>query len=229
MSKLVAEMRKVKSDLEIELIRASARLAVKGMQRAAELIEEGRTELEIAAEAEYVMRKNGSEGVPFATIVASGKNSSLPHATASKKRLRRGELIIVDLGAVYKGYASDMTRTFAIKPTPKQLKLIEIVKQSQNAALQMVREGARAAEIDKTARGVIGESGLESFYLHNTGHGVGLDIHEPPYLSPKSKDLLREGMVITVEPGVYVPRVGGARWEDLIVVKSEGYLTLTKF
>jgi Xaa-Pro dipeptidase len=229
MSKLVAEMRKVKSDLEIELIRASARLAVKGMQRAAELIEEGRTELEIAAEAEYVMRKNGSEGVPFATIVASGKNSSLPHATASKKRLRGRELIIVDLGAVYKGYASDMTRTFAIKPTPKQLKLIDIVKQSQNAALQMVREGARAAEIDKTARGVIGESGLESFYLHNTGHGLGLDIHEPPYLSPKSKDLLREGMVITVEPGVYVPRVGGARWEDLIVVKSEGYLTLTKF
>lgn len=229
MSKLIIEMRKVKSEVEIELMRRSAQLAMKGMQRASELIEKGRTELEIAAEVEYTMRKNGSEGTPFATIVASGRNSWLPHATASQKRLREGELIVVDLGAIYKGYVSDMTRTFALKPTPKQLEFIDAVKRSQDAALRKIRDGISAAEIDKTARNSVGLSGFERFYLHNTGHGVGLEIHEPPYLSPNSKDVLRKGMVITVEPGIYMPKVGGARWEDMIVVKSNGYLPLTKF
>jgi len=197
------------------------------MKRVAELIENGRCEIEIAAEAEYAMRKAGSEGVPFNTIVASGKNSWLPHAGATNKRLRRGELIIVDLGATYKGYASDMTRTFAITPTRKQRKLLEIAKQAQKAAIKRVRAGIKAADIDRAARKVFRLAGYERFCLHGTGHGVGLDIHEPPSLSPESEDILRKGMVITVEPGIYVHKIGGARWEDMILVTAKGFKPLT--
>lgn len=225
---LVTEMRKVKSRKEVSWLRISAKLAVRGMTRAAELIEEKRSELEIAAEVEYVMRRGGSEGTPFSTIVASGKNSWLPHATVTRKRLRRGELVVVDLGAVYKGYASDMTRTFSLAPTRKQLKLLDVVKRAQEAAIERVRDGVKAASVDKAARTIIRRAGYEKFYPHGIGHGVGLDIHEAPSLTPKSKDVLRKHMVMTVEPGVYVPGLGGARWEDMVLVTAKGYEILTQ-
>lgn len=225
---LITEMRKIKSKREISWLRKSAKLAVKGMIRAAELIEEKRSELEIAAEVEYVMRRSGSEGTPFSTIVASGKNSWLPHATVTRKRLRRGELVIVDLGAIYKGYASDMTRTFSITTTRKQLKLLEVVKRAQEAAIERVRDGVKAMSVDEAARKLIRLAGYEKFYPHGAGHGVGLDIHEAPSLAPKSKDVLRKHMVVTVEPGVYVPGLGGTRWEDMVLVTAEGYEILTQ-
>ena len=215
---LVLELRKIKSKREIAWLRKSAALAIEGMHRAVELIKAGRAELEIAAEVEYAMRKAGSEGTPFPTIVASGRNSWLPHAIATRKRLRRGELVVVDLGATHNGYASDMTRTFAIEPTREQLRVLEVVKRAQLAAVKRVRDGARAASVDKAARGVISRAGYARFCTHGTGHGIGLDTHELPSLAPNSKDVLREGMVVTVEPGVYVPRVGGARLEDMLLV-----------
>jgi Xaa-Pro aminopeptidase len=224
---LVLDLRKVKSRQELSWLKHSAEIAVKGMRCAAELIEAGRTELEIAAGAEHTMRLAGSEGTSFDTIVASGRNSRLPHATATRKKLRRGDLVVVDLGAKYNGYASDMTRTFAINPSRKQLKLIKLVRKAQQFAIGKVKDGANASTIDRTARGTIGSAGYARFYSHGTGHGVGLDIHEPPSLAPESKDILKRGMVITVEPGLYLPWVGGARWEDMLEVTQKGYRLLT--
>jgi Xaa-Pro aminopeptidase len=228
MPNLIAEMRMIKSAQEIACLKKSAALASLGMKRAAELIEKGRTELEIAAEVEYDMRKAGSDGIPFDTIVASGKHSWLPHAMATKKCLRYGELVVVDLGARYEGYVSDMTRTFALSPTRKQLKLLDTIKRSQKAALARVRDGVRASDVDAAARRVASLAGYARFYLHSTGHGVGLDVHEPPSLSPRSTEILRSGMVTTVEPGAYVRGVGGARWEDMVLVTKRGRELLTK-
>jgi len=224
---LIAEMRKIKSKQEISCLRRAARLAAEGMARVAELIGEGRSELEIAAEAEYTMRRKGSEGTLFSTIVASGENSWLPHATVTRRRFRRGELIVVDLGAIYRGYASDMARTFSLTPTRKQLKLLNVAKRAQEAAIKRVRDGAEAASVDRAARGVIRCAGYEKFCLHRTGHGMGLEIHEAPSLAPGSEDILREGMVLTVEPGIYVPKIGGARFEDVVLVTEESCELLT--
>ena len=224
---LMLELRKIKSREEVSLLRESAKIATKGMRCAAESIAVNRTELEVAAEAEREMRVAGSEGTSFPTIFASGRNSWLPHASATRKCLRRGELVVVDLGAVYKGYASDMTRTFALSPTKKQLTLIGLVRRAQNAAINRIRNGAKTSDVDKAARGIISRAGYAKFYSHGTGHGVGMEIHEPPGLAPDSKDILREGMVITVEPGIYVPRLGGARWEDMVLVTKKGSKSLT--
>ena len=224
---LVLNLRKVKSGQELSWLKHSAKIAVKGMRCAAELVEAGRTELEIAAEVEYTMRLAGSDGTPFDTIVASGRNSWLPHATATRKKLRGGELVVVDLGAKYNGYASDMTRTFALDPSRKQLKLMELIRKAQQFAIGKVMNGAKAHAIDRTARRIVSSAGYAKFYLHGTGHGVGLDIHEPPSLTPESKDILRRGMVVTVEPGLYLPQVGGARWEDMLEVTTKGHKLLT--
>ncbi len=215
---LMLELRKIKSREEVSLLRRSAKIATKGMRCAAESIAISRTELEVAAEAEREMRMAGSEGTSFPTIVASGRNSWLPHASATRKRLRRGELVVVDLGAVYEGYASDMTRTFALSPTKKQLTLIGLVRRAQKAAIGHVRNGIKTCDVDKTARKIISHAGYAKFSPHGTGHGVGMEIHELPSLAPDSKDILRERMIITVEPGIYVPQVGGARWEDMMLV-----------
>jgi Xaa-Pro aminopeptidase len=225
---LVQEIRKIKSNEEIRLLKKSAKLAAKGMQVAAEMIEIGRTELEIAAESEHTMRRAGSEGVPFPTIIASGRNSWLVHATASAKKLKGGELILVDLGALYEGYASDMTRTFALKPTPKQRRLLASVKRAQEKGIMKVKDGVPASGVDDAARKSLLKAGYSRYSPHGTGHGIGVEIHELPSLMPNSKDVLKAGMVITVEPGVYVPGVGGARWEDMLLVTKRGHELLTR-
>ena len=224
---LITELRKIKSTQEISWLRKAAVLAVEGMTRAAEFIDKGRSELEIAAEAEYAMRRKGSEGTSFSTIVASGKNSWLPHATATGRRLREGDLIVVDLGATYKGYSSDMTRTFSLRPTPRQLRLLSIVKRAEATAVKRVRSGVRADSVDMAAREVINRAGYGQFCSHGTGHGVGLEIHEAPSVAPGSKDILHTGMVITVEPGVYVPKIGGVRFEDMVLVTKKSCEILT--
>jgi Xaa-Pro aminopeptidase len=224
---LVAKLRKIKSAEEVSLLKKAAGLAVEGMTRAAEFIDKGRTELEIAAEAEYAMRRKGSEGTSFSTIVASGENSWLPHATATSRRLREGELIVVDLGATYKGYASDMTRTFSLRPTPRQLRLLSIVKRAEATAVKRVRSGVKAESVDMAARKVISRTGYGQFCSHGTGHGVGLEIHEAPSLALGSRDILRAGMVITVEPGIYVPKIGGVRFEDMVLVTKKSCEILT--
>ena len=224
---LITELRKIKSTQEISWLRKAAELAVEGMTRASEFVDEGRSELEIGAEAEYAMRRKGSEGTSFSTIVASGENSWLPHATATSRRLREGELIVVDLGATYKGYASDMTRTFSLRPTSRQLRLLSIVKRAEATAVKRVRSGVKAESVDMAAREVISRAGYGQFCSHGTGHGVGLEIHEAPSLAPGSKDILRAGMVITVEPGIYVPKIGGVRFEDMVLVTKKSCEILT--
>ncbi len=225
--KFFSEFCEVKTEEELKWLRRAAGIAAEGMKCAAQLIRKGITELEIAAEIEYEMRRKGSEGTPFHTIVASGRNAAIPHATASNKVLKEGELVIVDLGATCRGYASDMTRTFTISPTPKLLKLKGVVEEAQKAALNVVKSGIEGGRVDAEARRVISEKGLSDSFIHGTGHGIGLEVHEPPSLSPNSKKILRENVVITVEPGVYVPKLGGARKEDMVVVKRGGYVRLT--
>lgn len=224
---IILNLRKIKSKEEIACLKKSAKIAMKGMRCAEESISPGRSELEIAGAIEHEMRVAGSEGTPFPTIVASGTNSWYPHATASQKKLRRGELVLVDVGAVWKGYASDMTKTFAISPNRKQQKLLNLVKVAHGAAFKKVAADVPAKDVDNAARRVLEKSGLERFLPHGCGHGIGLDIHEPPSLAPNSKDVLLNRMVITVEPGVYVKNVGGARWENMYLVLPDGCSCLT--
>lgn len=223
---LVWELRKKKTPEEIKKLRKSAEIASACMKKAKNIIKQGISEIEVAAEVEYEMRKRGSQGTPFDTIVAGGKNSLYPHAEPAKRKISEQELVTVDLGARWKGYCSDMTRTFSVNPSDEQEEIVKMVKRAQERALEKVEAGVKTSEIDKAARDVLGED-FEIFYLHGTGHGLGLDIHEPPDLSPSSDDVLEKGMVVTVEPGVYVDEVGGCRFEDTIVVKDDGYEKLT--
>lgn len=216
-----------KTPREIGWMRRAAEIALRGLRCASELVEEGRSEREIAAEVEYEMRKAGSEGTPFQTIVASGRNSLFPHSTSTDKRLRRGELVVVDLGALYRGYSSDLTRTFALSPSPRQERLVEAVREAQLTALRRVRAGERAGGVEEAARKELEARGYGKHLLHGLGHGIGLEVHEPPSLRSGSREVLRESSVITVEPGAYVPGVGGARWEDMVVVREGGATLLS--
>ncbi len=223
---LIWKLRRRKTSKEIEKLRKSAKIASKGMKKAKDVIEPGISEIEVAAEVEYEMRMLGSEGTPFDTIVASGENSLYPHMSTTGKKIGKNELITVDLGARWEGYCSDMTRTFSINPSEKQEKVIDLVKKSQEKALEKVEAGVDCSDIDKAGREVFKDD-LEKFYLHGIGHGVGLNIHEAPNLSPSSEDVLEKNMVITIEPGIYVDEIGGCRFEDTIVVEEDGYEKLT--
>lgn len=224
---IIQNLRKTKTSEEIKRMKKAGEIASQGMKVAKNIIEAGETEIEIAAEIEYKMRKLGSEGTPFDTIVASGKNSVFPHREATEKKIEKEELVTVDLGARWKGYNSDMTRTFATSPNSKQQKVIDTVKKAQKSALETVEAGVNVKEVDEAAREVFRENDYEEFYLHGVGHGVGLDIHEPPNLSPSSEDVLEGGMVVTIEPGLYIKGTGGCRFEDTVLVKEEGYEKLT--
>lgn len=224
---LVWNLRQKKTKEEINRMRKSGEIASKGMQIAGELIEPGKREIEIAAEIEYEMRKLGSGGTPFDTIVASGPNSSFPHWEATNRELGERELVTVDLGAKWQGYCSDMTRTYAVSPTPKQEEILKITKKAQKASLKEIEAGKEIRKVDEAARKVFREAGKEKYYLHNTGHGVGRAVHEPPSLKIDSEECLEEGMVITIEPGVYTQDGGGCRFEDMILVLEDGYEKLT--
>ena len=226
--KAIRQIRMVKDSQEIDLIREASKLTSEGMATASELIKPGTTEKQVATEIEYSMRKNGSDGLAFETIVASGASSAFPHGSCSGRTIQEGDLVVIDLGATYKFYRSDMTRTFvAGKPSQKQERIYKAVKAAQEEAFQVIRNGVEAKDVDATARKSIEAAGFGDFFVHNLGHGVGLDIHEAPYLSKDSKDILAEGMVVTDEPGVYQPGFGGVRIEDTILVRKNGAERLT--
>jgi Xaa-Pro aminopeptidase len=230
-NQLVRELREVKDAFEITCIRKAAELTDVAARRVAEVLKPGIREYEVAAEAEYAMRKRGSEGPPptFDTIVASGLRSAFPHGGCTSKRVRRGELIQFDVGARCHGYAADLTRTFLIgKPTPKQRKIYEIVKEAQEKAFQVIRHGVKAKQVDATARTWIKRQGFGENFPHGLGHGVGLEVHEPPTLNTVSKDVLKAGNVVTDEPGIYILGYGGIRIEDTVFVKKDGAERLTK-
>jgi Xaa-Pro dipeptidase len=226
--RFIRELRKVKDPEEIGLMRKAAELTSEGMRVARETVAAGIREYEVAAEIEYAMRKQGCSGTAFETIVASGVYSAFPHGGCSDRKIRAGDLVVVDVGATYKAYHSDMTRTFvAGKPSEKQKKLYQIVKKAQEKAFETVKPNVKAADVDGAAREIIADASYGDYFVHGLGHGVGLEVHEPPTLSPDSKDVLTIGNVVTVEPGVYLVGYGGVRIEDTVLVQRNGAEKLT--
>ena len=227
-STLIRDLRKTKTQEEIQLIREACKLAGVGMKVASETVRSGVKEKDAAAEIEYAMRKAGSDGTAFETIVASGATSAFPHGSNLEKTINEGDFVIVDLGATYRFYRSDITRTFiAGKPSEKQTRIYETVQLAQQKAFETIKPGVLASEVDLAARRVIEDAGFGEFFVHNLGHGVGLEVHEAPILSPDSKDVLDAGNVVTAEPGIYVPGFGGVRIEDTVLVTRDGAEKLT--
>jgi Xaa-Pro aminopeptidase len=226
---LIWELRKVKDETEIENIRRAAKLTDIGAKTAAETIKPGMRDYELAAELEYAMRKLGSQGVAFETIVASGENSAYPHGASGTRELKTGDLVTLDFGAKYDGYAADLTRTLVVgNPTSKQKKIYDIVMEAREKAFENIKDGVRASDIDAVARNIIEKQGYGDNFVHSLGHGLGLAIHEPPTLSPVSQDILKTGNVVSDEPGIYIVGFGGIRIEDTVLVKKTGAEKLTK-
>ena len=226
---LIDDLRKRKNKDEIESLKKACQIADKGVTAAIENIAEGKTEIEVAAEIEYAMRKSGSEATPFDTIVASGQRSAFPHAVSTHKKIERGDMIIIDLGATIEGYRSDMTRTVVLgAPSPKQLELFNAVLETQQEAIKACSVGKGAADIEGMAREILTEKGFDEYFVHSLGHGVGLDVHELPNLALISEDILMENNVFTIEPGVYIPDFGGVRIEDVVHLTNKGGISLTK-
>jgi Xaa-Pro aminopeptidase len=220
--------RQIKDASEIELMRASARLLDTGFARARRLLRAGAVEESVAFALEVGLRKKGAEALAFDTIIASGARGALPHGKASKKKIRRGELVVLDMGVLLDGYNSDQTRTFSVgPPTRRQREIHGAVRDAQSRAIDKIRAGVPAMEIDRAARESIKKAGYAKFFGHATGHGVGLEVHEAPGVASSSKGELAEGMVITVEPGIYIPGWGGVRIEDMALVTSSGCELLT--
>lgn len=224
----VEAMRMRKSAEEIEHIRQSVKLCSKAFERSIRRIHLGVTELEIAADLDYQMRKLGADGPAFETIVAFAERSALPHARPTVRKIDHNQLLLVDMGASLNGYASDMTRVVHIGPPSDQSRrLYEAVLEAQLAAVAAVRPGALACDVDGAARKVLKKYGMDRAFLHSTGHGLGLEIHENPRLGRKSETVLESGMAITIEPGAYIEGVGGVRIEDTVLVTDTGVEVLT--
>ena len=225
---LVAELRVVKGEQEISSIRCAAEIASRVMEEILKEVRPGVREAELVGLVEYLLRREGAEGASFEPFLMSGEEAAWPRRVASGKPLREGELALLDMGAVYEGYCSDITRTFAVGEVDRERKRIFTVAcKAQEAALAAIKPGIKASEVDRAAREVIEAEGLGKYFPHLTGHGVGVSIHEAPILDRGVDMELRPGMVVTVEPGIYLPGVGAARVEDMVVVTHTGYEVLT--
>jgi Xaa-Pro aminopeptidase len=224
----VEELRMVKSQPEIATIRASVQLNSAAVDQALRRFHASMTEVDMAAEIEYRMRRLGADGPAFESIVASGERSALPHARPTDHPIRPDRILLVDVGATVAGYASDMTRTFAVgKLSPRLRRMYRAVLESQLAAVDAVRPGALCASVDRAAREVLRSYGLDRLFVHSTGHGLGLEIHEGPRVGRRERTKLQAGMVVTIEPGAYQEGLGGVRIEDTVVVTSRGCEILT--
>ncbi len=223
-----SQLRAVKDDGEIALMRKAAELTSLGMKTAYEVLSAGMKEYEVAAEIEYAMRKRGSGPTAFDTVVASGACSAFPHGGCSGREIRGGDLVVVDIGATFNHYCSDMTRTFvAGKPTEKQQSIYKIVENAQHQAFQTIKADVPVSEVDDIARRIIEDAGYGEFFVHRLGHGVGLEVHEPPTLHRSNKFVLSNGNVVTDEPGIYLPGYGGVRIEDTVLVQAHEAEKLT--
>lgn len=225
---IINKARAVKTDYEVDCIKKAQKIAEDAFSHILTFIKEGVTEKEIALELDFFMLKNGAEAVSFETIAVSGKNSSMPHGVPTDKKIENGDFITMDFGAVYNGYHSDMTRTVIVgKPTEKQKEVYETVLKAQKSALEVLKNGVTGFDADKVARDIIENAGYKENFGHGTGHGVGIEIHESPNLSPYSKATLETGNVVTVEPGIYIPDEFGVRIEDMALITENGYINLT--
>ena len=214
---------------ELDNIKMAAKIADEAFQHILKCIKVGVRERDIALELEYFMKKNNASSVSFDTIVASGIRSSMPHGVASDKIIEYGDVVTLDYGALYNNYCSDMTRTvFVGEPNRDLLKIYDIVKKAQLEGINRVKDGVMASDVDKAARDIIRESGYGDYFGHALGHGVGMEVHEQPGVSKRSDIMLEDGMVITIEPGIYVPNLGGVRIEDMVVVRDDVPEVLTK-
>jgi Xaa-Pro aminopeptidase len=225
---LVEPLRMVKDEDELALMSEAALIGCKLFEHILGFIRPGLAEFEVAAELEYQARLLGAEGMSFETIVASGARSALPHGRATELRLPRRGFVIMDFGIIHKGYCSDMTRTVHLgRPTTSERAIYETVLVAQEAGVAAVTAGASCAEVDEAARGVLRKAGLAEAFSHSTGHGVGLEIHEPPRIGAGEASRLLAGMVITIEPGVYLADRFGIRIEDMVAVTRTGGQALT--
>ena len=227
---LVWAMRRVKESSEQKSMRRAGVLADIGMEAIGEFIAEGVREHEVAAAAANAMRMEGADDISFPFIVASGPRSAYPHAGVSGRKIRRGDFVTIDMGATYRQYCSDITRTFIVgSPSEKQRTIYETVLEANEAALPEIRESVKGIDVDRIARNIITKAGYGEDFIHSLGHGLGLEVHEPPSLSKRSGDTLSVGNVVSNEPGIYVKGFGGVRIEDTVLVTSSGPERLTNF
>lgn len=226
---ILAELRQVKEPEEIERIRRAAAITDAAWDEIRPEIAPGLTEKEVAGWLEYALRCHGADGYAFPTIVASGPRAAMAHGTAGERRLRPGDLVVVDMGAVYQGYCADLTRTVvAGKPDARQREVYAAVKRSGETALALAAPGVKTDFLEQVAREVLKEYGLEEYFGHRLGHGVGISVHEGPSFSHEASVELVPGMVITIEPGVYIPDWGGVRIENLVLVTASGSEVLSR-
>ncbi len=229
LSNSIASLRMIKDENELECIKMAQRIAEMSLEELMPFIKAGRTEREIALELNRLMFKNGAEDLSFETIVLAGKNTSMPHGVPSDKKVEEGEFVLMDFGAVYNGYHSDMTRTVCVgKPSEEMEKVYNIVLQAQEAGIAAARAGIVGSALDKVSRDIIEKAGYGECFGHSLGHGVGLEIHEKPNASPNYKLPLGCGAVVTVEPGIYIEGKFGARIEDFVILTENGCENLTK-
>lgn len=223
-SEEMLEIRSIKNQEEIRRIKIACKITDRGMKIAREVIEPNITELDVAREIEYEMRKD-ADWYSFQSIVGSGSNSALPHHTVSKRKIKRGDVVVVDIGVVHKGYCSDMTRTFILEKNKEAEKIYNLVLNAQNNAISKIKNNTPALSIDNLVRNFFKRQGYE--FIHSLGHGIGIEVHEFPSFSSKAK--LKENMVFTVEPGIYLNNKFGVRIEDVVLLKKNGIEILTKY
>jgi Xaa-Pro dipeptidase len=224
------ELRVVKDENEIEIIRRAAEMADFGVQTGVEALQEGITEMEVLAKVEYELKKKGIRQMSFSTMVLFGEKSGEPHGNPGDRKLKPGDFVLFDLGVVLEGYCSDITRTVAFKSvSDKQKEIYETVLKAEMASLEASKPGNRIGDLDSVARQIISDAGYGDYFPHRIGHGMGINVHEFPSMSHLNDGILKEGMVYTIEPGIYVPDIGGVRIEDDVLVTANGYETLTKF
>lgn len=228
-SGFVEELRLIKDEQELTILQEAANIADDAFSHILRYIRAGVSERDVANELEFFMRKQGATSSSFDIIVASGVRSALPHGVASEKKIQKGELVTLDFGAYYKGYCSDITRTIAVGDVSEKLKdIYETVLQAQLCGMNGIKAGMTGKEADALTRDYISSKGYGQYFGHSTGHGIGLEIHEGPTLSLRSNLVLKEGMVVTVEPGIYIAGIGGTRIEDDIIIRANGNEALTK-
>ncbi len=217
----IEEIAAIKTEDEIENIKRAIKISEKVFYEILNIIKPGISEVDIASEITFLHRKFGAEKDAFDIIVASGWRSALPHGVATSKKIKKGELVLIDFGCVYNGYHSDITRTISIgKASPKMRKIYQIVLDAQTKAIENARSGLKASELDFIARNHIKQNGYGRFFGHSLGHGLGTEIHSFPRISPRSNYILQNGNVITIEPGIYIPNFGGVRIEDDVLINS---------
>ena len=229
LSKKISEMRSTKDEEEIKSIEKAQALTDEAFSYILDHIKIGVSETEIALKMEFFMRERGSEGVAFDFIVVSGKNSSLPHGVPTDKKIENSDFVTMDFGGVINGYRSDMTRTIAVgSVTEKQRTVYQTVLKAQNAALDIIKLDVPCSAVDKAARDIITDAGYGDCFGHGLGHSVGLDIHEKPACNTRDTTPLKKGMIMTVEPGIYIPDEFGVRIEDMVLITENGYRNFTK-